>query len=557
MANKKNLKETTPIVGRPEAVAIKDLKIPRPGLLLATCTLAVYFSCFYLGYTELDDTIFINDFKAYNENLGNLLTSFQRGVFDPVNDIYYRPLFLNSMVLNYLVSGAKIAGYHVVNVLFHIANVLLLFRLLEKLAVKEWQSFILALLFAVHPVLTQAVAWIPGRNDTLLAIFTFSYLIFTVNYSENGKTKDLAWGFIFLLCAYFTKETAVFGPPVAFIILVLFLKKKWLDKRNLVQYGMWITAFLVWYLVRSTAHLKASFLDPSVIASEFPMKLPVIIQYLGKIFLPFNLSVFPIQEDTVYYFGLAALVIVIAIVILAKEKNYHRLAGGTFIFLLFLLPLLILPRALNEQTFEHRLYLPMIGILLMLPETILFKNGLKDKQVFQALLVLAGVLAVVNYNHQQSFNDPYTFWKKAEETSPHSAYAVMMLGARTQDKPVAYSYIRRAYQLNPEEKYLNYYYGMMLLEQDSAQQAEQHFLTEKKVSNYFECDFHLADIAFKKKDYKGSIAYLQQYLKRNPTNPMANNNLLLLYIETKQKDNAAAQAKRMTELGMATPKLPD
>jgi hypothetical protein len=155
----------------------KGFTVPYPLLWLCLAALAVYFQSFYFGVTELDDSIFIRDFHTYNEDLGNLVTSFQRGVFDALKDPYYRPLFLDSMILNYHMSGGgeNIASYHMVNVLLHIISVVLLFSLFKKLGIKELHAFLLALVFAVHPVLSQAVAWIPGRNDTLLAVFTLAF----------------------------------------------------------------------------------------------------------------------------------------------------------------------------------------------------------------------------------------------------------------------------------------------------------------------------------------------------------------------------------------------
>ena len=69
-------------------------------LWLALAVFVVYFTSFSFGLTELDDSIFIRDFHQYNEDLQNLVASFHRGLFDAVKDPYYRPLFMDSMILN-------------------------------------------------------------------------------------------------------------------------------------------------------------------------------------------------------------------------------------------------------------------------------------------------------------------------------------------------------------------------------------------------------------------------------------------------------------------------
>jgi tetratricopeptide (TPR) repeat protein len=95
--------------------------------------------------------------------------------------------------------------------------------------------------------------------------------------------------------------------------------------------------------------------------------------------------------------------------------------------------------------------------------------------------------------------------------------------------------------------------GEMLQKNDSILASEPYLLTEKKISNYYECDFYLARVAMEKKDLSGSIAYLESFLQRAKNNPMANNNLLLLYMETHQYDKAKAQIKNMRSMGLDVP----
>jgi hypothetical protein len=544
-------KNATPKTAQtPPAKEVKALPIKYPMLWLIALVLVVYGASFAFGYTELDDSIFIRDFHEYNEQLGNLFTSFRRGVFDPVNDTYYRPLFLDSMILNYQFSELNAQGYHIVNVLLHMLNVCLLYTLLKKLQLRPLHAFVLSLVFAVHPVLSQAVAWIPGRNDTMLAAFTFSFFICCINYANTGKPRALLLSALLLVLAFFTKETAVFVPPVAFVLLVVLLQNKWNDKKMLVQYGMWAGAFVLWYAVRAAATLKGAYMNPAAIAYDFVHRLPVVLQYLGKIFLPVNLSVFPILEDTVIYYGIAAAVILAVLLFLAKGKDIRTVVAGFAVFILFLLPVLLVPASLNEQLFEHRLYLPVAGILLVLSQTVLFKNGLTDKQLLTGAAIAVAVLAVVNYNHQQHFDNPQAFWKEAVRTSPHSGYANMMLAARTENKAESEMMMRKAYALDPKQKYINFYYGVMLQNHDSVQASEKYLLVEKQRSGYYECDFYLARVALERNDLNAAIGCLERFLKTDAANPQANNNLALLYINTHQKEKAAGQLKHMRELGL-------
>lgn len=532
-----------------------EFHIPYPGMLLAVAVLFLYASSINLGFTELDDSIFIKERQSYNEDLSNLVTSFKRGVFNETEDVYYRPILLNSFILNYQLSGTAIKGYHVVNILLHLIAVLLLYQLLMKLRFRKTEAFLLTLFFAIHPVLTQAVAWIPGRNDTLLAVFLFTFFLGLINYSNHGKPAAFVLQLVTLLLAFFTKETTVFAAPVALLLLVLCLEKKIFEMRSMLLYGSWLLAFILWYYVRSLATLKEEQMQFGSVLAALPSRLPVIVQYFGKIILPLNLNVFPITKDTSNVYGLLAVALIAAGLFFSKDRNNKIVIAGIGTFLLFLVPVLLVPASLNDQDFEHRLYLPIVGVLLLLTQTILFRNNMNDKIIFFGGIGICLVLAIINFNHQGKFKDANTFWTEAVKGSPNSAYANMMLGARLSetDSIKSEQYMKAAHALNPDEKYLNYYLGKMALDKDSIPEAEAYFLKEIKKSAYYECYFHMARIAFIKNDFDGAIGYLTTYLSKTPDDEQANNNLLLLYLQTNKLDEARIQLKRMQQLGLVIP----
>lgn len=522
-------------------------------ILLALLVVAVYAGSLSFGFTELDDSIFVKEFGAFNSDPGNFFKAFGRGLFDATKDPYYRPLFADVMLLNYQLSGEELTGYHLVNILLHLGSVLLFFRLCKALRISLVSSFVLAMLFAVHPVLSQAVAWIPGRNDTLLAVFVLSFFLQGLKYNRTGNVVNLGLSLLFLLLAYFTKETAVFAAPALWVLLVFFDGAD-VKGRNMVwQYGVWVLGFGIWYIAREAATTKASGIGSAQAFADMVARLPVLLQYVGKIVLPVNLSVFPTQEDTLLYPGILAALLLIALVVLSRPVA-KQVWGGLMVFLLFLAPALLVPNELNQQTFEHRLYLPMMGILLMLPYTKLVE-GRKAQQVLYGGALLSLVFVVINVRHQASFADARSFWSEAVATSPNSAYANMMLAARLDESEAKESeaMFRKAYSINPREKYLNFYMAEMLQRKDSVAASEKYLLEEKKISDYVRCDFYLARVYMERGDKQQAIASLERFVKRDKYNPMAHNNLLLLYVDTGELTKAKAEAAEMKRLGMPVP----
>src|SRR5437879_296672 len=78
----------------------------------------------------------------------------------------------------------------------------------------DFVAFLSALIFVVHPVLTQAVVWIPGRNDSLLAVFGLLSILCFIKYAEEGKLSQLLLHFLFLIISLLTKETAISIPLI-------------------------------------------------------------------------------------------------------------------------------------------------------------------------------------------------------------------------------------------------------------------------------------------------------------------------------------------------------
>lgn len=528
--------------------------ITRPLLLLVIIAMVIYLPTLSFGFTELDDSIFIKEFHQYNSDISHLFTSFKRGLFDAVKDPYYRPMFLDSMILNNMLgAGEHILGYHIGNILLHMLSVGMLFRVLERLNLRKLDAFLVCILFAVHPILSQAVTWIPGRNDTLLAVFSFGFLASAIDFVNMGKPKDVLISGIFLLLAFFTKETAVLLPVVAAVLLWYMLRNKPFSSQGIISMIVWAACFAVWYTVRSQSpNIQNNHLAAGVMATDFVHRLPLLIQYIGKIFIPVNQSVFPMQEDTTYVYGLLAIALLGAMLFFSKNVNKRQVIAGFVVFFLFLIPALLVPNNLNEQTFEHRLYLPMLGILLVMPETVMFKK-LDDGNLLFYTSIIATLLAISNFVYQRNFTDPVTFWTQAVETSPHSAYAKMMLGAREDNMEESYRLFRESYKLDPKQKYINYYYGRMLQMKDSVLASEPYLLREKSISNFPEVDFHLARVAIMKGDTNGAISYLEAYLEKNPDNEPAHNNLLVTYLGKKEFDKARKHAEQMRRNGLKVP----
>ncbi len=130
---------------------------------------------------------------------------------------YYRPLATWSLAFNRAVSGTRPFGYHLANLLLHAAAAFLLFAVLRRIAGRS-TAFVAALIFAVHPVGSESVAWVLGRTDLLAAVFVLLATWLHAGVPDRPRGRDLAryGGTIAALAAgLLSKESAVTFPAFA------------------------------------------------------------------------------------------------------------------------------------------------------------------------------------------------------------------------------------------------------------------------------------------------------------------------------------------------------
>ena len=207
---------------------IKEKHIP---WLIALLVIAVYAPALRHQYTYMDDYgLIVENFK-FTGDIRNIFQAFTQDAFGGKGAIY-RPLLTVSFMLDAVWSGVRPWGYHLTNILLHLACCLLLFKLLKTFLSRAGIAALFTLIFAVHPALNQAVAWIPGRNDSLLALFVLASALAFVRYVENRNWQWLGAYLTLSLAALLTKESAVLLPLVFLPVYGFILNRK---RENIIK----------------------------------------------------------------------------------------------------------------------------------------------------------------------------------------------------------------------------------------------------------------------------------------------------------------------------------
>ncbi|TSC92312.1 MAG: TPR repeat-containing protein, partial [Candidatus Berkelbacteria bacterium Licking1014_7] len=522
-------------------------------LWLAGLGFLLYLPTLWFDFVYVDDNILILRDFPFLSNLANLKEIFRRGVFEVLatTDTYYRPLPTLTFMLDAQIYQTAAWGYHLTNILLHIIATILVFNLIKNFTSKTTTSLILSLIFLVHPALTSAVAWIPGRNDSLLTIFILASFLSWLKYTQNqnGLQKNILFlilHLIFFLLALLTKENSLLLPIIIIAAFSLLRPAVNFKPRQILVFLSWIGIIIIFYFLRKNALGDLLSFNPANIIKSFFINLPALIIYFGKTVLPFNLSGYPVLKDSALIFGLAAVFPLLFLLIKTTAINWRQVGFGGLWYLLFLLPTLV-RTDLNPMTplLEHRLYLPMFGFLLILTETDFFKKLNREKiwQIASALTVVA-ILAGMTLLYSQSYKNRFYFWENAVKNSPSSAFAYNNLGAMYYlDARVAQAGIlfSRATELNDKEPMVYNNLGLVLMAYDKNDEAEAAFQKElARDPNYADAIYNLGVLYSRQEKFKPAVEKWEKVLELNP-NYLDSYAQLANYYQKQGKDETKAQ----------------
>jgi tetratricopeptide (TPR) repeat protein len=389
------------------------------------------------AFTDLDDRDLIVDDQAFLARPANLARAFGRAymhVVDPAH-AYYRPLVTISYGLDAQWSGARPLGYHLTNLALHALASVFFLAVLRRFAMPPLVAGAFAIAFAVHPTLTAAVAWIPGRNDSLLAVFALAAWLMLLHDRDRPSRAHRALHLAFFALALLTKETAVALPLVWSLQAVIVdrgatppgqgreTSTRGRRRVALVYVGGWAA------LVGAAAVAHAA-LGGGASAGGLVRNLPQLFASLGKVVFPVDPAVLATPDDVSPWPGVVA-----ALGIAAGARFVHGVrpavvAFGMSAFVLLLLPVLATPGTL---VLDNRLYLPACGALLAVAEiarAAAFERAEPtEPKLFLGLAAVALlVLVAITAGYEESFRDPLAFARAAVVGAPRSPLAHFCLG---------------------------------------------------------------------------------------------------------------------------------
>lgn len=287
---------------------------------------------------------------------------------------YYKPLLTTAYSLLYILFGANATGYHILQVLLHTANAILLFFVFKNYF-NRVAAFLLAVIFLVHPINNESVVYIANLQDTLFLFFGLLALVINITYSFLFKPFIVG---LLLLMSLLSKETGLLFLAVIPLASILSNQRNWLRDVLLCGIVFGVYCFLRFYIAEIYFNNLITAPIMKLPFEERLLHIPgIIFFYIKTFFFPIDLIVFqtytiksidfanfylPLIVDILFFIGL----VVMSRVIYKNAKHYFK--AYIFFFVWFLLGLLLHLQVfpLDATVADRWFYFPIIGLLGML-----------------------------------------------------------------------------------------------------------------------------------------------------------------------------------------------
>ena len=431
--------EPSPAPPRRDAAA----RIAIPAALL----LAVFLAYFRVGghpFVLLDDEAYLTDNPVVKQGLS---ADGIRWAFTTFHAGNWHPLAWLSHMADVSLFGMDPGAHHLVNVLLHGLDAVLLFRFLFLSTGSRWRSAAVAALFALHPLHVESVAWASERKDLLCAFFSFLALLAWRRYAERPAAAPYLFALLSCAAALLSKPMAVTMP------FVLLLADFWPlgrmvptagdggGRRRFVRLAAEKAPFLALAAASSIVTLAAQgswgFVSESV---PFPLRAANALNswagYLLKAAWPHPLSVhYPHAGEwagglPAWRFAACAAGLLAATGLsLRRFRDRPHLAAGWLWYLGTLVPVIGLVQVGTQGMADRYTYFPLVGIFVMAAWSIPEPREGRGRAILGAgAAALLAVLAILSYRQAGAWGSSERLFRNALEADPSNAFALDGLG---------------------------------------------------------------------------------------------------------------------------------
>lgn len=484
------------------------------------------------GFVNFDDGAYVYENAVVRSGLNFRSVAW---AFTHTHGMNWHPLTTLSLLLDSQLYGLNAGGFHCTNVVLHAATVVLLFLVLQRTTGALWPSALAALIFAVHPLRAESVAWISERKDVLSGLFFMLTLWAYARFGELSETKGAqskiryAATLFFFVCGLLSKPMLV-TLPLVLLLLDYWPLRRW--QRN--EPGQWRRLLVekIPFFVLSAAICAVTMLvqagaapiTPIPFSFRFANAIVSVATYLDQFFYPAQLAAYyPLSAgDVVPAKLLLSLSFLIALSVLgwswAKSRPYF-LAGWLW-FCLMLLPVLGLAQVGGQAHADRYTYLPEIGLSIAFT-WLVFESlaATRARQVLRVAVFVAFICGLMIVARAQAgyWQDSGRLWNRTLDCTKRNAVAEQnladfLLHQGQYDEAVTHA--TKAIEIDPRFEEAENCIGLALFSEGRIDDAIIHYERALKIKgDYLDALNNLGQALLERGNLNGAIQCFEQALK--------------------------------------------
>lgn len=536
-------------------------------IAIIVLTIIVYSPISDAGFVNWDDSDYVhNNVSIQSFDFGMIKDVFLSGIHPDYPSglaSNYHPLTMLSLAANYAMSGLNASSYHWTNLLIHLLNTFLVFVFLGLIFKKGQELLVLlgVLIFAIHPMHVESVAWISERKDVL---FVFFYLLGLIYYLK-GKQREKSYGilvFFFFLCSLLSKPTAVTFPII--LVLMDWLYDQRFDiKKLLFKIPYFILSILFGLITLKIQTEAIGDVERYNILQKLGFGSFGLMHYIWNFIAPLNLATFypyPEASNIPFYIQFAPLgLLLVAILVYYVNRKSKLVIFGFSMFVVAHLLTLQFFQVGASLVSDRYTYLSFVGLSIVLIHVLSKFFYAKDAKYKTYSMLVTGIigiwllaLSVKTYQQTKTWKNGKVLWENVVEKFPKSSFGLTALGhyyMEEKDYKTAIKYLDKA-KANGGKSYdfLNKRGNTLrvvkrldeaLIDLNQAIKIEPEKATAYK---------YRANVYLDQNKLNLALADYQKCLEIEPQNYDVQGNLGAYYFKTKEYDKAIEQYDKFIEL---------
>lgn len=473
---------------------------------------------------------------------------------------HYIPLLWLSHAVEYRLFGIHPLGYHLINNTLHAANAVLVYFISSRLI--AWAdpagfgsgmrplrlaAVVSSLLFSLHPLRVESVAWISERRTLLSAFFAFVSILFYLSAVDRRdrslRSRGLLLSWLSFALSLLAKEMMMTLPLVLLVLDHYPLKRKRSNLELCLEkwpYFMVAFASAVAVLLAERSFHNLTPLESHGIGARFAQAFYGLTYYLSKTLMPTTLT--PLVEIpprlslwSSPFFASAIAVVLISGLLWRHKRDWPGAFSAWLCYVIILLPVLGFFQNGRQLVADRYSYMPMIGWATLVgagAARLWPRSG--PAFAGACLMIPAALLVLTTRNTISVWRDNIALWSRASEVAPGSAYARYNLAYaldQSERLPEAEAEYRRALELNPAKAEARLNLSMVLLRENKSDEALPLLNDVIKLSPSLASPAYngLGNLWTERGDISRAKAMFERALEADPSNAAASQNLSRLH----------------------------